>query len=330
MNKISFGNYESFLLDLKNKHLIIDYLYNNINLLDFIYNILNIISKLKFLKENIFNVSGNNKGINYLLLMLTINNEKICVVINRKQLSYHKNKLDMNNLKILKINIDINNFYNDTILDCKLINKNTLLIQDCFYLSGNNITNLDLESKLDQLKNIINNLSSKNCNFELIKIYNYSDLDKLVSEVKNNTNDFNGLIFYPKKSGVNIIYINENNENITINDNNNLALYKNNIEFKLKKEENSNNNLDYINVLLNRNYPYYHGNKIENYWIGKTSIPDVYNVYINEKELDPLGIACIPNLKISKLCDQLINEKLEKFECIYVNKFKKWMPIKKL
>jgi hypothetical protein len=320
MNKIVFGNYESQLVDFKNKQYIIDFLYNHINLSDFRYNILNIISKLKFLKENIHYVAQNYKGNNHLVIMLTINNEKICVAINRKQLSYHRNKIDINTLKMYKINIS--NFYNDTILDCKLINQNILLISDCFYLSGINLINLDLDSKLDKLKDLTNNLVSKNCKFELIKIYNYSDLPKLIDQVKINKNDsvYNGLIFYPKRSGINIIFVNENQ------DNNNLNQFKNNVEIKPNNFGTKKNIFNYIDFLLNRDYNYYHFNKKEDYWIGKTEITDVYNVFKNVNDSDAIGIACIPNLKISKLCKENINDKLELFECIYIDRFNKWMP----
>ena len=41
-----------------------------------------------------------------------------------------------------------------------------------------------------------------------------------------------------------------------------------------------------------------------------------------------LGIASIPSLKISHMCDELIQTEPVKFHCTYCNKFKKWIPIK--
>ena len=57
----------------------------------------------------------------------------------------------------------------------------------------------------------------------------------------------------------------------------------------------------------------------------KTHIPDVYNVFDNDNKL---GIASIPSLKISHMCDELIQTEPVKFHCTYCNKFKKWIPIK--
>jgi hypothetical protein len=61
-------------------------------------------------------------------------------------------------------------------------------------------------------------------------------------------------------------------------------------------------------------------------WLSRTIIPDVYD--ISEKENgDKEGIALIPNLKTSHLCDNLVGEKPVKFNCIFSNKFKKWIPV---
>jgi len=64
----------------------------------------------------------------------------------------------------------------------------------------------------------------------------------------------------------------------------------------------------------------------------KTDIPDVYNIYNNINELpnetNKLGIALIPNLKISHMCNSLIkNFDPIKFKCCFSEKFKKWIPI---
>ena len=55
-------------------------------------------------------------------------------------------------------------------------------------------------------------------------------------------------------------------------------------------------------------------------------IPDVYDIAEKENG-DKEGIAMIPNLKISQLCDDLIGDKPVKFNCTFSNKFKKWIPL---
>ena len=43
----------------------------------------------------------------------------------------------------------------------------------------------------------------------------------------------------------------------------------------------------------------------EKFWLEKSIIPDVYNIS-NEKYGEKLGIALIPNFKISQLCEEII------------------------
>ena len=40
-----------------------------------------------------------------------------------------------------------------------------------------------------------------------------------------------------------------------------------------------------------------------------------------------MGIALVPNLKTSHMCDDIIKENPVKFNCVYSNKFKKWIPL---
>ena len=385
MNKIFFGNNEAFFLDNKNKQYIIDYLYDNIDLSNFRYIMLNTISKLKFLQENIHFVSPNYKGINYLLIMLNINNENLYIIIDRKQLSYHKHQLNITNLKILKINIESNYFYNNSIFDGKLINKNnkyTFLIQDCFLLLSNKITDILLEQKIEKMTEIVSNIKSKNCDFKLIKLFNYSELDTLISEVDNtgnpgaisntdnpgaipeaklpNKNDYNGIIFYPKKSGINIIFINKINDTNNINNGLNTPqskIYNNGLYTQQQQSEHNNNNalniqldkvnnnnlhdelnytnlnnFNYLEYLKSIKYSYELNPVYKRFWISKTSIPDVYNIHTNKYDTEgKIGIACVPNLKISyKLNEIITNDNPIEFECIFYKKLKKWIPINKV
>jgi hypothetical protein len=61
-------------------------------------------------------------------------------------------------------------------------------------------------------------------------------------------------------------------------------------------------------------------------WLSRTIVPDVYDIFEKE-DGDKLGIALIPNLKTSHMCDDLIKDKMVKFNCCYSNKFKKWIPL---
>ena len=164
--KTIFGNSTGFIVNEEIKKKIIDYLYLKLDLSKFRYIILNSVQKLKFLRDNEHFVSPNFKGYNYLILMLSINNIKYCVAIDRKKLSYHKTQLDIKSIQIIQININTtDDLYDGTIFDGKLIHINNeyiFLIQDCFYLMGTQQINIEMNKKINNLDFILKQNFKKN------------------------------------------------------------------------------------------------------------------------------------------------------------------------
>ena len=326
--KINIGNNEGFLLndnekEMKNK--IIDYLYDTINLSKLRYGLLDSINKLKFLQDNEHYVTPNYKGSNYFLIFINILGKSIAVLINRKKLSYHKNQLDIKNVFIIKIFIKTNqSLYNGTIFDGKLVKKKDsyyFLIQDCFHLMGKSILDMDLYYKMQYLNDIINlNFDITCCDnfsFKLNKLYNYSELENLVQKIMpENEIESSGIIFYPKISGNCIIFIDKKIEKITIETKNNENIEDKTINFII----------NFCDFLKARTYSYENENKKKILYITKTDIPDVYDLFENKND-DKIGIAHIPNLKISHYCKEHITQPHTKVYCIYNNKFDKWIPI---
>jgi hypothetical protein len=126
--------------------------------------------------------------------MLKINDKNLCLAINRKKLSYHKNQLDMKTIQIIQINmITTEIMYNGTIYDGKIIKSNNqyvYLIQDCFYLMGNKMIETDMNEKMNKLDTILKNNFKKDktsyCNnfeFKLNKLYNYKELEDLINNL---------------------------------------------------------------------------------------------------------------------------------------------------
>lgn len=327
LKKITFGNGEGHLIDFDTKIKIIDYLYSNLDLSKYRYIILNNIQKLKYLHDNEHYVSPNFRGYNYLLIMLTINCNQYCVAIDRKKLSYHKSQLDMQNIKLIKINLKTTDIiYNGTIFDGKIIQTNgehIFLIQDCFYLMGKKMLEMEMSEKICQLDNIIKTHFKKekqiyctNFEFKLNKICKYDELKLMIENLSKLLISTNGLIFYPKFSGINVLHIEKKIDKVNINTTNNEV-----IEQKSYHIIN-----DFVNFLKSRIYSYETNGKTKVFWLSRTIIPDVYD--ISEKENgDKESIAAIPNLKISQLCDDIIKETPVKFNCIYSDKFKKWIPL---
>jgi hypothetical protein len=326
--KITIGNAEGILLndnekDIKNK--IIDYLYNAINLSKLRYGMLDNIQKLKFLQENEHYIMPNYKGLNYFLIFTTIMDKNYAVLVNRKKLSYHRNQVDMKTVLIIKIFIDTNqNLYSGTIFDGKVVqreNKYCFLIQDCFYVMGKKVLDMELKQKNHYLNDIINsnlsNTCSENFQFKLNKLYTYADLEDVINNIIPKSEiSCNGLVFYPKYSGNSIIHIEKKYDKVTIQSS----------QHENVKATSYDLIFNFADFLKSRVYSYEKDIKQKVFLISKTDTPDVYNLY-NKKDEPKVGIAHIPNLKVSHNCLKNIIEPYTKVNCVYYPKFDKWIPL---
>ena len=330
--KISFGSSESYMIfDLPTKQKIIDYLYSSMNLSKHRFIMLNNVSKLEFLRDNEHYISPNFKGFNYFLLFmnLDINGEKrkFCVAIDRRKLSYHKDQVEIKTVFMVKIHMKVSDsIFNGTIFDGKLIessNKFIFLIQDCFYLMGKKILDMEMSQKMGHLDNIINLHFSdphvcENFSVKINKLCDYKGLENLINNILPSCNiPIQGLVFYPKYSGVSIIHIEKKIDKIDIES----------CQTQIIESKTYDMIYNFVEFIKTRVYSYEKGLKTRTFWLSKSNIPDVYN--LSEKEdSDRLGIVHIPNVKISHMCDEIIKDTTPvKFNCVYHTKFKKWVPV---
>lgn len=336
--KISFGSGESVLIyDLAVKQKVIDYLYSNLNLSKHRFIMLNNVNKLEHLRDNEHYVSPCFKGFNYFLIFMNLedtnnhnnknNQRKYCIAIDRRKLSYHKDQVDIKSVFMVKVLVKVSDpIFNGTIFDGKLIessNKFIFLIQDCFYLMGNKILDMEMQDKIAHLDNIFKiHFSDPNiCDnfvFKLNKLYTYSELENLIKNLIPSCNiPTQGLVFYPKLSGVSIIHIEKKIDKVDIETN----------QVQVVEAKTYDMIYNFVDFIKTRTYSYEKGSKTRKFWLSKSNIPDVYN--LSEKDdSERIGIVHIPNIKISHLCDENIKEdKPTKFNCVYHTKFKKWVPI---
>ena len=297
--KIILGSGDAILLnedDIKSK--VIDYLYNTLNLSKYRYVMLNNIQKLKFLQENEHYVSPNYKGHNYFLIFMNIQNRPFCVLLDRKKLSYHKNQIDLHHLYITKIIVNTNtNMFSGSIFEGKIVQKDNnyyFLIQDCFCLMNKKLIDMEVNQKMLYLNDIIktNLVGDSVCNnfiFKLNKLYKYDELQTLIYDTIPNCGiNSNGLIFYPKVSGIVVLYIDKKVEKIEIESKQDEQIVHRSFDIIY----------NFKNFLNSRTYSYEKESNKKILLIKKTNIPDVYNLYEN-KDNPKIGIAHIPNLKIS-------------------------------
>lgn len=338
--KVKFGkSYGILIKDINLKKSIMEYLFSNIDLSKYRYKMLNDENNLEFLKNNKHYVSPNFKGINYLMIFIEINNKKHCILIDKRNLSYHKDSINYYKLNLVKIKVNVNNMiFNGTIFDGKLITQhNYFLIKDCYMMMGNSIENMEMSQKMDYLNSILkNNFNGRNyCDnfiFKLNKLYGYNDIESIKTRsLKNGNNDIMivGLEFFPKFSGINVVWLNKSKNTKVQIENKNNNIENNNIENKTKNIENFSYDLihNLTKVLMERTYSYEKSDEIKSFYLKKTNITDVYNVFkINDKKR--IGIAHIPNFKISRICQEKVSDDYTLCDCVYYNKFKKWIPIK--
>ena len=335
--KIKFGSsYGILLKDINLKKNIVNYLFSNIDLSKYRYSMLKNEMNLSFLKNNKHYVSPNFKGINYLVIFMLLDNKKYCVLIDKKNLSYHKQSINYYKLNIIKIKMMTNsNLFNGTIIDGKLISmsdkkKDYFLIKDCYMIMNSSCESMEMSQKMAYLNSILkNNFNGKkycdNFIFKLNKLYDYEDIDDIKKRAeKRDSNDIPivGLEFFPKFSGISVVWLNrKKNARVTIENKISNVSYEKNIE---------NFSYDLIHnlpkVLMQRTYGYENGTERKKLYLKKTNITDVYNVY-KIKDKKRIGIAHIPNFKISRTCQEKVTDEYTMCDCVYYNKFKKWIPL---
>jgi hypothetical protein len=300
-NTIKINNINLTLVNKNLNFSILEKLYNCINLSKCYYQILNDNAHLNELKKTEYNVTYHVQGFNYIMFMTTINNKPFHCLISKKELKIYLTQNNLNDIKIYTFNMKTSNMYLyfNTVFDGKIIkNDSTFLISDCYYLNGEDMHAVELKTKFNIINNVLNDILELNFKLKLVTLYKYSDIPKLVFENMKNANlKINGLIFYPNYSGKFYIYVND-------------------AEFDNIK----NNNQVQINKISNSECDFF---------IKKTKIPDVYELYFdssygNVKE----GIAHVPNMKTSRFCKELLkNQDMVKIKCVKSIKFNKWVPL---
>ena len=326
-NRIIIGKSFGQIINEEIKNFIINYLYTLIDLTLYRYTILDSLDTLNLLKNNKYYVSTNLKGNNYFLILIYIENVKYSLLIDRKQLTYNKNNINVNKINIISLDLNFSDcLYNGTILDGKIINDNIFLFQDCLYLMKNDLTNVNMLIKLKYIDSIVKLHFRDNPYFifKVSTLYKYNKLNFIINSI--NKLNYSSIIFYPIISGINIIFINNKTEykNNYNNNNNNTTIVD---PVKISDTSSYNIIANYCDYLKSRKYSYEYNTHQEKFWLEKSNIPDVYNIS-NCKYGEKLGIALIPNYKISQICENTIKiNHPEQFICSYSNKFNKWIPI---
>ncbi len=326
---VKFVNSDAFIInDLELKNKIIDYIFSIIELSKYRYNMLENIQQLNYLKINEHYVSPNFKGYNYFLLFYKFKDNiqknkesSYCIAIDKKNLSYHRKSIDIKKIFMYRIKIlTSSSIFMGSLFDAKLV-KDIMLIKDCYFLMGNNITDMEINEKMIYLDSIFANQFHKDCcaNFKLKinKLYKYNMLNEIVKNIIPNCElEIIGLIFYPNKSGISYIYTDKTFDNKTSQ--------PSSLNIKIISNDSYNMIYQVKEFLTSRIYSYENNGIKKILEIEPTDISDVFYIYENDSKI---GIAHIPNYKISTYCRENITEKM-KCLCCFSKQFNKWIPLK--
>lgn len=344
-----FGKISNFneITNIAIKKIIINIIYDQLNLSNFKYQLLDDCNDLNILKKELLYVTPHIMGVNCLIVFIEHEQKKYQAILNKKDLKFNKNHVNISQIKIYNMwfnhnnkyksdeNSNINyNLYPLTIFDGKFImaeNNLTYLIHDAYFLAGHKMFTKNLINKMklinEYMAYINQNIENTLFDIRMTAFYNIEQIGDLIfNKIKNSKLKINGLIFYPERSGKYYIFINDVeffklrssvSDDIIIQNYNSLSIPAIPINFSINNQIDNNLTNDFImkKTDISDVFELYHCNNLD-------------KLYINITPENRIGIAHIPNIKTSQYCKSLSNKNdifIQK--CIFNNKFKKWMPV---
>ena len=254
MRKVSYCHNDAYLISAEFKSKVINDLYDSIPIRQFRYKILNEEDKnllernTHLLQKNTYTIGYNTLGSKKYIFFTKYEGKNYCFDIDTKKLSYSKQKVDVNQVKIHVLNFRVSDtFYNKTIFWGDMIRtKNSkwfFNICDVLFLKGKNFLKEKLTKKFDILNKSFNKDYKSDSNFEpcpliINKLYNYGNLNSIVcNKISTENYNISGLVFYPVYSGTRLIYqFNEEDIEKYIKKNNPLKFKKKDqIEYDISK-----------------------------------------------------------------------------------------------
>lgn len=260
-----------------------------------------------FLEKTQHIISIKSSGTNYYLYFTNINNINYCFFIDRKIKSGYTYP------RIISVKYCFSDIiFKDTLLDGELVrdiddnDSWIFLITDMLVYQGKKME-CNIINRFNLLYEMLSNHYNKNhdidiCPLVVKKLFLYKDYDELITKfIPSLPYKTNGLYFNSLNAKhANQLYLFKNNNN-----NNNKVSSTKEIKETHKK------------IVLK---------------ISKTDKSDIYELYCNNRnETHKIGIACISNLRTSKLIRKLFQENKDKTDlnvnCKFNAKFKKYEPI---
>ena len=276
---------------------------------------------LIMLTKNKYYVSANFNGSNCLLVFTKVVDKYLSFLIDRKTLKFNKSKLSINDVKIIKVVVRLDeSIYNDTIFDGTLISsddKKKFMISDCYYFRGKNMMTTKIQHKIQEMREYLKYTNIRNrtnsIELQLNVIYPIEKTKEFTTTNIPSTKDYiiRGLVFYPEISGTKLLFMfNSNKKDLG------------GVTKPKKKQE--------MKFVITE--PLY-----ATFDMKRTEFPDVFKLYLsefvkeNQKNLlksKKMGIAWIPTMECSQLCSKILENKTNALvKCKYIPSENKWQPI---
>lgn len=290
---------------------ILTYIYQYVPVSKMKFKPLNTPDTVTYLKEKSHYISPNYYGYTCYMVFMRQNNELFSCLVDRKCLMSNFDDIDLKNVSIEPLEIEVtSDVYDGTIIEgvftCNRNNKSIFVITDAFYLGGRNMLKTEVQNKLHFVSDFIKNEFNPNDDLEIRieKMRTYAEMgDLLYKDIPELDIDVRGLAFYPKVSGLRIIY------NLT---------QKIGYEKKQSKD----------NIRFSKNLDVYDLPEAD-ILLKKTKTVDVYNMYLLENnEYKKFGLASIPTIECSQFCSDIFKKENQAVvKCRY--KDGKWIPYEK-
>lgn len=344
------------------KEQLVNYIFNVVDLSRFKFELLQFDSELHQLTEKKYFLSANFSGSNCLLIFTKIRDTYHSCLIDRKSLSYNRQKVNINDVITFPVNLKLDReIYDGTIFDGIYVQgkKKTFVITDVYFFKGQDYTMSKLDSKLLTIFSYLRsnyNENEKNNNIVLTvnKLHPLADIETLVENDIPKIKDFfvRGIAFYPEKSGTKLIYLygNENKDNTAPG------------QMMIQPKTNNNNNsqkqytskpiTEQKSVVEKQTEPVKIKKQLKLFYLPKdkadidyvfqmktTEMPDVYLLNIVEPvkkdgktllKTVKIGIARVPTTAKSKWCKEIMKNSNGNVlvHCTFNSEKMTWEPIK--
>jgi len=289
-------------------------------------------------------LSLKTNGNPYLLYLTKINNINQIIFIDKKiQSGYTIPRIILSNFTFA------DELFNGTLIDGEMIKlqqeKWLFLINDIYGYKGYSLQNIELIERINILYNLFEQEykydSFDICSFQIKKYFKVQELEYMINDFMEKLQyNCRGIYFCPKYLDKKRILCNFDDN--LIKDTVRVKYQKNSIVLgdEIQKIINDDNKEELINIEkkkdiimedISLNQSTSQDLNITKFYIEKTSLVDVYNIYnLKNEKLDDMII--VPNLKTSKMMQDIFQFKNFNikvlFECKYNDKFNKWQPIK--